>query len=97
MMGFTKEFKAMTLTVRFNELCEKSKKIGNIIGDLPIIFFPSQHKELIELAEEEYKLAIELYQLYLENREFDRAAVMLEAERGVEIVLFQLKKDLKVV
>lgn len=96
MMNLTKEFEALTLTVRFNGLCEKSKKIGDKIGDLPIVLFPKQHKELIELAEEEYELAIELYQIYLENREFDRAAVMLEAEKDTEMILFLLKKDLKV-
>lgn len=96
MMSLTKEFEALALTVRFSELCEKSKKIGNIIGDLPIVLFPEQHKELIELTEEEYELAIELYQLYLENREFDRAAITLEVEKDTEMALFLLKKDLKV-
>ena len=96
MMSLTKELEAMALTVRFNGLCEKSKTIGDRIGDLPIVLFPKQHKELIELAEEEYELAIELYQIYLENREFDRAAVMLEAEKDTEMILFLLKKDLKV-
>ncbi len=96
MMSFMKELEAMVLTVRFSELCEKSKKIGSIIGDLPIVLFPKQHKELIELEEESYELVIELYQLYLENREFDRAAVMLEVERDTEMILFNLKKDLKV-
>lgn len=96
MMSLVKEFEALALTVRFNGLFEKSKKIGSIIGDLPIIFFPSQHKELIELAEEEYELVIQLYQIYLENREFNRAAEMLKAEEAIEMSLFYLKKDLKV-
>lgn len=96
MMSLTKEFEALALTVRFNGLCKKSKTICDIIGDLPIIFFPSQHKELIELAEEEYELAIELYQIYLENREFNRAAAMLKAEELIESSLVYLKKDLKV-
>lgn len=96
MMNLMKELKVAALTVRFNELCEKSKRIGSIIGNLPIIFFPSQHKELIELAEEEYELAIELYRIYLENREFDRAAAILKTEELIEASLFHLKKDLKV-
>lgn len=96
MMRLTEEFKALALTVRLNGLCEESKRIGNIIGDLPIIFFPEQQNKLIELAEEEYELAIELYQIYLENREFNRAAAMLKAEETIEMSLFYLKKDLKV-
>lgn len=96
MMRFTEEFKALALTVRLNGLCEKSKMIGDRIGGLPIIFFPEQHKELIELAEEEYELAIELYQIHLENQEFNRAAAMLKAEEVIEMSLFYLKKDLKV-
>lgn len=96
MMRFTEEFKALALIVRLNGLFEKSKMIGDRIGDLPIVLFPTQHKELIELAEEEYELAIELYQIYLENREFNRAAEMLKAEELIEMSLFYLKKDLKV-
>lgn len=96
MMGFTNEFKALALTVKLNALCEESKIIGDRIGCLPIVLFPEQHKKLIELAEEEYELAIELYQVYLENREFNRAAAMLKAEEAIEMSLFYLKKDLKV-
>lgn len=96
MMRFAEGFKALALTVRLNGLCEKSKIIGDRIGDLPIVLFPKQHKELIELAEKEYELAIELYQTYLENHEFNRAAAMLKAEEAIEMSLFYLKKDLKV-
>lgn len=96
MMRFTEEFKALALTVRLNGLFEKSKIIGDRIGSLPIVLFPEQYKELIELSEEEYELAIELYQIYLENREFNRAAAMLKAEELIEMSLFYLKKDLKV-
>ncbi len=96
MMNLMKEFEAMALTARLNGLCEKSKKIGSIIGDLPIIFFPSQQRELIELAEEEYELATRLYQIYIEDREFNRAVTMLTAEELIETALFYLKKDLKV-
>lgn len=96
MMSISKEFEALALTARLNGLFEKSMKIGDIIGDLPIVFFPKQQNELIELAEEEYELVIELYQIYLENHEFSRAAVVLESEKLIESSLFYLKKDLKV-
>ena len=94
MMGLIKEAKAMVLTVRFNELCKKSKTICDMIGDLPIIFFPSQHKELIELAEEEYELATRLYQIYIDNQEFSRAALVLNGEQMIEESLFLLKKPI---
>lgn len=97
MMGLMKEFEAMALTARLNGLFEKTKKIGNIIGDLPIIFFPTQQNELIELAEEEYELATRLYQIYIDNQEFSRAALMIKCENDIEYSLFLLKKDIKII
>lgn len=97
MMNLMKEFEAMALTARLNGLCEKSKKIGSIIDDLPIIFFPSQQEELIELAEEEYELATRLYQIYIDNQEFSRAALMINCEDAIEQSLFWLKKDIKII
>lgn len=92
MMSISNEFKGMMLTMRFNYLCEKSKEIGKFIGDLPILFFPKEQKELTELAEEEYELAIELYNLYIDNAEFSRAALALQSEELVSKQLFLLKK-----
>ena len=97
MMKLTEEFKALALTARINALCDKSKEIGDRIGDLPVIFFPEQHKELIELGEEEYDLETRLYQLYIENGEYKRAALMLNAEAASEKALFLLKRDLLVI
>jgi len=90
-MRLTKEFEAMVLTARLNGLCEESKKIGSMIGDLPIIFFPEQQKELIELAEEEYELATRLYQIYIDNQEFSRAALMINCEDAIGESLYLLK------
>jgi hypothetical protein len=92
MMSISNEFKGMMLTMRLNYLCEKSKEIGKFIGDLPIIFFPKEQKELIEFAEEEYELAVELYSLYIDNAEFSRAALVLQSEESIEESLFFLKK-----
>lgn len=92
MMSISNEFKGMMLTMRFNYLCEKSKEIGKFIGDLPILFFPKEQKELTELAEEEYELAVELYNLYIDNTEFSRAALALQSEELVSKQLFLLKK-----
>ena len=94
MMSISKEFEALALTVRLNGLFEKSKKIGDIIVDLPIVFFPKQQNELIELAEEEYELATRLYQIYIDNQEFSRAALVINGEQMIEESLFILKKPI---
>lgn len=92
MMSISNEIKGTVLTMRLNYLCEKSKEIGDYIGDLPIVFFPKQQNELIELAEEEYELAANLYKLYIDNAEFNRAELVLRAEESIEESLFLLKK-----
>lgn len=92
MMSISNEIKGTVLTMKFNYLCDKSKEIGDYIGGLPIILFPRKHKELIELAEEEYELAVKLYKLYIDNAEFNRAELILRAEESIEESLFLLKK-----
>ena len=94
MMSIRNEIKGCILTMRFNYLCERSKRMGEYIGDLPIIFFPSEQKELIEVAEEEYELAVELYNLYIDNAEFSRAALVLQSEEFIAEQLFILKKPI---
>lgn len=91
-MNIVDEFKALALTVRFNSLCEKSKKIGDAIGDLPIIFFPEQRKELIALAEEELYLGGQLLVIYESNKEFERADAMREAIKATKQCLYILNK-----
>ncbi len=92
MMGVISEFKSFTLTMRVNTLLGESQKIAASIGDLPVFLFPQLRNRMIDLDEEAYELATELYKLYIAGDEFERAKEMLEAEKVIEMALFQLKK-----
>lgn len=89
-MNVIEEFKALALTVRFNALCEKSKKIGDAIGNVPLIFFPEQRKELIAIAEDELYLGGRLVEIYESNKEYDRADTMRKAVDDVKKCLYLL-------
>lgn len=92
MMNFIDEFTTLALVARIRVLGDESMKIGNAIGDVPVIFFPEQHKRLIELSEEMYDIEQRLYQIFIENGETERAELMLVSERETEKALYLLKR-----
>ena len=92
-MNIVSELKATILTRKLNGLLDKSQMIVDMIGDYPVMLFPKYQERLIDLAEEEYDLATQLYQLYIENQEFGRARIVLQSEALIERSLFLLKKD----
>lgn len=90
-MDLVTNFQTLALTVRLNELVDESSKISRMIGDLPVVLFPIQHKKLIELAEEEYEIEIQLYELYITNRKFREAQLLAKAMEASEVSLYLLK------
>ncbi len=86
-MNLVKEFEALTLTLKIDELSEECERINKAIGDLPIVLFPEMRKRVIELMEEEYKLEIRLYEIYLELADEYRVKCILDAQACTEAAI----------
>lgn len=86
-MNLVKELEALTLTLKIDELSEECERINKTIGDLPIVLFPEMRKRVIELMEEEYKLEIQLYEIYLELADEYRVKCILDAQACTEAAI----------
>ena len=83
-MNLVKEFEALTLTLKLEELAKECEKINKTIGNLPIVLFPELRKREIELMEEEFKLETQLYEIYLELADEHRVKCILDAQACTE-------------
>lgn len=90
MIHISKE-KALILFERYNKLSKEVDTICKIIGDMPVAHFPFLHDKLIELHEEMYKIAIEMYAYYIQERQLWSASLILENQLYLEKALYLLK------
>lgn len=91
-MTIRDRIKSLGLTWNLVVVSSKAEIIGKQIGDLPLSFFPERVKELLELAEIEMDLEDQLYDLYSEAGEDDRAERIEEAMKATRQSYVMLKE-----
>lgn len=90
-MDYISTEKALKLTERNIELSNEADKICKVIGDMPVAHFPFLRDKLIELHEEMYENAIELYAYWIQERQFWSASLLIESQLCLEKALYLLK------
>lgn len=90
-MTLKEKFKVATLQTKHHILCDRIYVIANMIGDESIDKFPDIKQTLLKWSERVYELEIELYGIYINSHEIDRARFMLTAQENVEKALYLLK------
>jgi hypothetical protein len=86
-MNLVKELEAMKLTLKIDEMSDECMRINKTIGNLPIVLFPELRKRVIDLMEEEYKLEIQLYEIYRELADEHRMEYILKAQAYTEAAI----------